>query len=39
MTPAPYFHIGGDEVQVLTNEQYARFVERVQDIVNKYGKR
>lgn len=39
MTPGPYFHIGGDEVQALTNEQYVRFIERVQAIVNKYGKR
>jgi hexosaminidase len=38
MTPGPYFHMGGDEVQALTNEQYSHFVERVQDIVNKYGK-
>jgi hexosaminidase len=39
LTPGPYFHIGGDEVVGLTPEQYARFVERVQTIVNKYGKR
>jgi hexosaminidase len=39
LTPGPYFHIGGDEVQTLTPEQYARFVERVQAIVNKYGKK
>ena len=38
LTPGPYFHIGGDEVQALTNEQYIRFVERVQGIVAKYGK-
>jgi len=38
MTPGPYFHIGGDEVQTLTNDQYVRFIERVQGIVNKYGK-
>jgi hexosaminidase len=38
LTPGPYFHIGGDEVVGLTPEQYARFVERVQTIVNKYGK-
>lgn len=38
LTPGPYFHMGGDEVQTLTPEQYARFVERVQTIVNKYGK-
>ena len=41
MTPGPYFHIGGDEVHkgTLTDEQYIRFVERAQTIVNKYGKK
>ena len=39
LTPGPYFHIGGDEVQTLTHEQYVRFVERVQGIVTKYGKK
>ena len=39
MTPGPYFHIGGDEVKTLTPEQYVKFVERVQKIVNKYGKK
>jgi len=39
MTPGPYFHIGGDEVATLTDQQYVKFVERVQAIVNKYGKR
>jgi hexosaminidase len=38
LTPGTYFHIGGDEVEGLTPEQYARFVERAQTIVNKYGK-
>jgi hexosaminidase len=38
MTPGPYFHIGGDEVQALTPEQYAAFIEHVQGIVTKYGK-
>ncbi|MFL5582942.1 MAG: beta-N-acetylhexosaminidase [Gemmatimonadaceae bacterium] len=38
MTPGPYIHIGGDEVEVLTHEQYVQFIERVQDIVTKYGK-
>lgn len=39
LTPGTYFHIGGDEVVGLTPEQYAHFIERVQPIVNKYGKR
>jgi hexosaminidase len=38
MTPGPYYHIGGDEVQALTDQQYATFIERVQDIVNRHGK-
>jgi hexosaminidase len=38
ITPGPYFHIGGDEVVGLTPEQYAHFIERVEPIVNKYGK-
>jgi hexosaminidase len=38
MVPTPYFHMGGDEVQKLTRDQYLRFVERVQGIVNANGK-
>lgn len=38
MTPGAYYHMGGDEVQLLTPEQYATFVERVQDIVARHGK-
>jgi hexosaminidase len=38
MTPGPYFHMGGDEVEVLTPSQYAHFVERVQQIVARHGK-
>ena len=38
MTPGPYLHIGGDEVHALSPLQYAHFVERVQEIVYKYGK-
>jgi len=39
ITPGPYFHMGGDEVEALTHAQYAGFVERVQTIVHKYGKK
>ncbi len=39
LTPGPYFHVGGDEVKTLTAEQYRRFIERVQQIVHKHGKR
>ena len=38
LTPGPWFHMGGDEVEVLNAEQYERFVQRVQDIVAKHGK-
>jgi hexosaminidase len=39
ITPGPYFHVGGDEVQALTHEQYVRFIERAKAIVNRNGKR
>jgi len=39
ITPGPYFHIGGDEVHTLKRDDYVKFVERAQDIVQKYGKR
>ncbi len=39
ITPGPYFHIGGDEVQGLTRAQYEGFVQRVQRIVHDNGKR
>lgn len=38
ISPGPYFHIGGDEVRTLTPEQYARFIERVEGIVQSHGK-
>lgn len=38
ITPGPYFHIGGDESHVTQKDDYIYFVERVQDIVSKYGK-
>jgi len=38
ITPGPYFHMGGDEVETLTAEQYASFVQRVQAIVALTGK-
>jgi hexosaminidase len=38
MTPGPYLHVGGDEVEAMTREEYARFIERVQDIVQAHGK-
>lgn len=39
LTPGEYFHIGGDEVQKLTHDEYRGFVERVQRIVQSHGKR
>jgi hexosaminidase len=38
LTPGLWFHAGGDEVKSLTAEQYARFIERVQTIVQSHGK-
>jgi hexosaminidase len=39
LVPTPYFHVGGDEVEKLTDEQYRRFIERVEGIVQRNGKR
>jgi hexosaminidase len=38
-TPGPWIHIGGDEVEELTPEEYAAFIERVEGIVHRHGKR
>jgi hexosaminidase len=38
MTPGPYIHLGGDEVEVLTHEQYAAFVGLMQETVARHGK-
>jgi hexosaminidase len=39
LTPGPYIHIGGDEAMATPPDAYRRFMERVQPIVQKYGKR
>ncbi len=39
MTPGPYFHIGGDESHATRKNDYIYFVNRVEKIVKKYGKR
>ncbi|MCK5442425.1 MAG: beta-N-acetylhexosaminidase [Maribacter sp.] len=39
LTPGPYFHIGGDESHVTKKKDYIYFVEKVEKIVQKYGKR
>jgi hexosaminidase len=39
LTPGPYLHLGGDEVEKLSRSEYLRFVERVEGIVRAHGKR
>ncbi|MDX9726694.1 MAG: beta-N-acetylhexosaminidase [Bacteroidales bacterium] len=39
LTPGPFFHIGGDESHATKPGDYIPFINRVQDIVEKYGKR
>jgi hexosaminidase len=39
LTPGPYFHIGGDESHVTKKKDYIYFVDKVEKIVQKYGKR
>ena len=39
ITPGPYLHIGGDESHVTKIEDYIPFVNRVQEIVRKLGKK
>ncbi|GLC24440.1 beta-N-acetylhexosaminidase [Roseisolibacter agri] len=39
LTPGPWLHIGGDEVEKLTHPDYLRFIERVEGIVRSHGKR
>lgn len=39
ITPGEYIHIGGDESQATPDDEYILFMERVQPIVNKYGKK
>jgi hexosaminidase len=38
ITPGPYLHVGGDENPILTKDEYIKFVERTQDIVQRHGK-
>jgi hexosaminidase len=38
ITPGPYIHIGGDEATATPTDAYLRFMQRVQPIVQKYGK-
>ena len=39
LTPGPYIHIGGDEAMSTPTDAYLRFMERVQPMVEKYGKK
>ncbi|MDX8338512.1 family 20 glycosylhydrolase [Draconibacterium sp. IB214405] len=39
ITPGPYIHIGGDESHVTAHDDYVYFVNKVQDIVKKHGKK
>lgn len=38
LTPGPYIHIGGDEARSTPPEDYKRFIERIQPIVESHGK-
>lgn len=38
LTPGRYLHMGGDENPILSREDYAKFVERTQDIIARHGK-
>jgi hexosaminidase len=38
LTPGPYFHVGGDEVEELTGPAYNAFIERMEGIVESHGK-
>jgi len=39
LTPGPYLHIGGDEAQATSADDYRTFITRVLPLVAKYGKR
>ena len=39
ITPGPYFHIGGDESHATKHSDYVQFVNKVEKIVQKHGKR
>ena len=39
ITPGPYFHVGGDESHSTRKDDYIYFIERVEDIVQKHGKK
>ena len=39
LSPGPYFHIGGDESHVTKKKDYIYFINKVEKIVQKHGKR
>ncbi|MGE5378930.1 MAG: beta-N-acetylhexosaminidase [Bacteroidota bacterium] len=39
LTPGPYIHIGGDEARSTPEDDYKKFIKRVQEIVIAHGKR
>jgi hexosaminidase len=38
LTPGPYIHIGGDEARSTPEEDYKKFIKRMQEIVISHGK-
>ncbi|WP_413471635.1 beta-N-acetylhexosaminidase, partial [Streptomyces sp. MB09-02B] len=38
LTPGHYLHIGGDEAHSTSHENYVKFMDRVQPVVERYGK-
>ncbi|MGW0844549.1 beta-N-acetylhexosaminidase [Streptomyces sp. NPDC002787] len=38
LTPGRYLHIGGDEAHSTSHEDYVKFMDRVQPVVERYGK-
>jgi hexosaminidase len=38
ITPTPYIHIGGDEARSTPEEDYKKFIKRMQEIVVSHGK-
>ncbi len=38
LNPGPYIHIGGDETNVTKDEDYIKFINRIQAIVASHGK-
>ena len=39
ITPGPYIHLGGDESHVTSKEDFIYFINRIQPIPKKYGKK